>query len=94
MVEQMSAELRVWNDLIFPASSCRARRTRAEQGPRSTGRHLGGLNGLAPTTQNYALGFTVTFPAMDLASIRAKEAGQSANIRAEAARYQQIAVPI
>jgi outer membrane protein TolC len=55
---------------------------------------LGGLNGLAPTTQDYALGFTVTFPVMDRASIEAREAGQSATIRAETARYQQIATDL
>jgi outer membrane protein TolC len=36
----------------------------------------------------------VTFPVFDLASIRAKEAGQSATIRAETARYQQIATDL
>ncbi len=61
---------------------------------RSTGTNLGGLNGLAPTTQNYALGFTVTFPVFDLPSIRAREAGQAATIRAETARYQQIAMDL
>jgi outer membrane protein TolC len=59
-------------------------------GARIDGMRLGGLNGLAPDTQNYALGFTVTFPIMDFASIHAREAGQSATIRAETARYQQI----
>jgi len=51
---------------------------------------LGGANGLAPDTQNYALGFSITFPLLDFASIHAKEAVQSATIRAETARYQQI----
>jgi outer membrane protein len=32
----------------------------------------------------------VTFPVLDLPSIRAREAGQAATIRAETARYQQI----
>jgi outer membrane protein TolC len=36
----------------------------------------------------------VTFPVMDRASIQAREAGQSANIRAETARYQQIATDL
>ena len=54
------------------------------------GRRLGGLNGLAPNVQNYALGFTMTFPVMDYASVRAREAEQSANIRAEQARSQQL----
>lgn len=44
----------------------------------------------APITRNYALGFSVSFPVMDFASVRAREAAQSANIRAEQARYRQI----
>jgi outer membrane protein TolC len=55
---------------------------------------LGGLNGLAPSYQNYALGFTVTFPILDLPLIRAKEAEQSATIRAQDARAAQIAVDL
>jgi outer membrane protein len=63
-------------------------------GDEPNGADLGGLNGLAPTTQNYAVGLSVTFPVFDLASIRAREAGQSATIRAEAARYRQIATDL
>jgi outer membrane protein TolC len=36
----------------------------------------------------------VSFPLFDLASIRAREAGQSATIRAETARYQQLAADL
>ena len=39
-------------------------------------------------------GFTVAFPVMDRASIRAREAGEAATIRAETARYQQIAAEL
>ncbi|HXE63281.1 MAG TPA: TolC family protein [Bryobacteraceae bacterium] len=49
---------------------------------------------MGPTTQDYALGFTVTFPATDLASIRAREAQQSATARAETARLRQIATDL
>jgi len=55
------------------------------------GSRLGGLNGLAPTTQNYSVGLTVTFPAMDRFAIREQEAMESANIRAGQAQYQLIA---
>ncbi len=55
------------------------------------GSRLGGLNGLAPTTQNYGVGLTVTFPAMDRFAIREQEAMESANIRAGQAQYQLIA---
>lgn len=93
-VEQLKTQLRILERSYFPRfylqGSAYARGTGAEV----NGTNLGGLNGLAPTTQDYALGFTVTFPVMDRASIQAKEAGQSANIRAETARYQQIATDL
>jgi len=57
----------------------------------TNGSRLGGLNGLAPTVQNYGIGLTVTFPAMDRFAIREQEAMQSANIRAGEAQYQVIA---
>ena len=72
-----------WNAPIFHASICRARRMYADRARRSTGAILGGLNGLAPNTQNYALGFTVTFPIADLPAIRAREAAQTATVRAQ-----------
>jgi outer membrane protein TolC len=59
-------------------------------GALTDGTKLGGGNGLAPDRQNYAVGFTVTFPFFDRVSIHAKQAAQSATIRAETARYQQI----
>ena len=54
------------------------------------GTRLGGLNGLAPTVQNYGLGLTVTFPVMDRFAIHEQEVAQSANIRAGQAQYQVI----
>jgi outer membrane protein len=94
VVEQLRSQLRILERSYFPRfylqGSAYARGTGAE----TNGNNLGGLNGLAPTTQDYALGFTVTFPVMDRASIEAKEAGQAANILAETARYQQIATDL
>ncbi len=55
------------------------------------GGRLGGLNGLAPTTQNYGVGLTVLFPAMDRFAIREEEAMQAAHVRAGQAQYQVIA---
>ncbi|PYS52948.1 MAG: TolC family protein [Acidobacteria bacterium] len=71
---------------IFAQGAAYARGT----GARADGTRLGGANGLTPDVQNYALGVSVTFPIFDLPSIRAKRAGQSATIRAETARYQQV----
>jgi outer membrane protein TolC len=88
------ARLRVLERSYFPRfflqGSAYARGTGAE----TNGRILGGLNGLGPTVQDYALGLTVTFPVMDRAAIHAREAERSAAIRAETARAQQIATDL
>jgi outer membrane protein len=90
VVEQSRAQLRVldksYSPRFFLQGSLYARGTGAEL----NGDIQGGLNGLAPTTQNYALGFSMTFPVMDFVSIRARKASQSARIRAEAARYERM----
>jgi len=94
VVEEVKAQLKVLERTYFPRfylqGSAYARGTGAEV----NGTNPGGLNGLGPTTQDYALGFTVTFPATDLASIRAREAQQSATARAETARLRQIATDL
>ena len=91
-VEQAKAQLKALERSYFPKfylqGSAYARGTGAE----TDGVILGGLNGLAPSVQNYALGFTVTFPVFDFASLQAKQAAQSATVRAQIARSQQIAV--
>lgn len=94
VVEQLRAQLKVMERSYFPRFLLQGTAYARGTGAETDGRLLGGLNGLAPNTQDYALGFTVTFPAMDIVSLRAQEAGQTANIRAEAARYQQIAVDL
>lgn len=93
-VEQVKAQLRTLERSYFPRFLLQASAYARGTGAEVNGNNLGGLNGLGPTTQNYALGFTVTFPVFDLASIRARETEQSAAIRAETARYQQIAVEL
>jgi len=94
LVEQLRAQLKVLERSYFPRFQLQGAAYARGTGAETDGRLLGGLNGLAPNTQDYALGFTVTFPAMDVVSLRAQEAGQAANIRAESARYQQIAVDL
>jgi len=93
-VEQARAQLKVLERTYFPRfyaqGSVYARGTGAEV----NGNRLGGVNGLGPTVANAAVGFTVSFPILDLASIRAREAAQSATIRSQAARADQIAVEL
>lgn len=93
-IEQAEAQLRALERAYFPRfylqGSAYARGTGAE----TNGAILGGANGLAPNVQNYALGFSVTFPVFDFASLHAREAAQSATIRAQQARARQIATDL
>lgn len=93
-VEQLRAQLKTLERSYFPRFLLQGSAYARGTGAQMDGTIMGGLNGLAPNVQNYALGFSVTFPAFDLFSIRAREAGQSATIRAENARYQQIATDL
>ncbi len=93
-LEQTRAQLRILERSYFPRFSLMGAAYARGTGAEIDGRRLGGLNGLAPTVQNYALGFSVTFPMLDLPSIRAREAAQSATIRAQAARSDQIATDL
>ena len=94
VVEQTQAQLRALERSYFPRFYLQASAYSRGTGAEVDGRILGGLNGLGPNFQNYAVGFTVTFPVFDFASIRAREAAQSATIRAQTARYQQIATDL
>jgi outer membrane protein len=93
-IEQAQAQLRAlersWFPRFYLQGSAYARGTGADV----DGRLLGGVNGLAPTVQNFALGFSVAFPVFDRAAIRAREAAQSAVVRGQTARAQQIAVDL
>jgi len=90
VVEQEQARLRALERTYFPRFYLQAAAYARGTGAELDGRLLGGLNGLAPNIQDYALGFSVNFPIMDLPAIRARQTAQSATIRAETARYQQI----
>jgi outer membrane protein TolC len=89
-VEQAEAQLAILDKSYYPRFFAQGAAYARGTGARVDGTRMGGVNGLAPDTQNYALGFTVAFPIMDLPSIRAKQASQAAVIRSETARYQQI----
>ena len=94
VVEQEQARLRALARTYFPHFYLQAGAYARGTGAELDGRILGGLNGLAPNVQNYAVGFSVDFPIMDLPAIRARQSAQSATIRAETARYQQIAIDL
>lgn len=93
-IDQAKAQLHALEREYFPRFYLQASAYARGTGAETNGAILGGVNGLAPNTQNYALGFSVTFPLFDFASIQAREAGQSATVRAQTARAQQIATDI
>jgi len=59
-------------------------------GARLDGTTGGPFSGFGPSVQNWAIGLTVTFPALDLPSIHAREQVQLHQERAAAAQYKQI----
>lgn len=89
-VEEAKARLRVLERSYFPRFNLQGAAYARGTGVLPNGAALGGLNGLGPSVQNYAMGFTATFPLFDLPSVRAKEAAQSATVRAESSRYEQV----
>jgi outer membrane protein len=94
VLDRTKAELRALERTYFPRFSLQGSAYARGTGAETDGALLGGLNGLGPNVQNYAVGFTVTFPAMDLPALQARRAMQSANVRAETARSQQIAIDL
>jgi len=93
-IEQAKAQLHALERQYFPRFYLQGAAYARGTGAETNGTNLGGANGLAPNTQNYGIGFTVTFPVMDLASLQAREAAQSATVRAQNAKAQQIATDL
>jgi len=90
VIVQQQSQLDALQRTNYPQFSVQGLAAARGTGMLSDGARLGGLNGLAPTVQDYGLGLTVTFPAMDRFTIREQEAMQSANIRAGQAQYSVI----
>jgi outer membrane protein TolC len=90
VVEQRKAELQALEKTYFPKFLLQGSAYARGTGAVTDGTTLGGFNGLATNTQNYALGFSVTFPILDFKSVGARKAAQAATIRAESARNDQI----
>jgi len=89
-LEQAEAQLRALERSYFPRFYVQASAYARGTGAELNGGRLGALNGLAPNVQDYAVGFTVTFPVFDLPGLRAREAEQAAVIRSQNARAEQI----
>jgi outer membrane protein TolC len=93
-ITQAQSQLKAIERTYYPQFLVQGLAAARGTGLLSDGSRLGGLNGLAPTTQNYGVGLTVTFPVMDRFAIREQEAMQSANIRAGQAQSMVIAASL
>jgi outer membrane protein TolC len=93
-VEQARAQLHALSRTYFPKFYLQGAAYARGTGAETDGQRLGGLNGLAPNVQDYALGFSVMVPLMDFAAIRAREEEQSAVIRAQTAKSEQLAADL
>jgi outer membrane protein TolC len=94
LVEKQKAELHVLEKTYAPRFLAQGSAYARGTGASMTGARLGGFNGLVPDTQNYALGMSVIFSALDFASVRARKDAQSATVRAETERSREIAVEL
>jgi outer membrane protein len=90
-ITQAQSQLKAMERMYYPQFLVQGLASARGTGMLTDGSRLGGLNGLAPTTQNYAVGLTVTFPFMDRFAIHEQEAIQAANIRAGQAQSAVIA---
>jgi outer membrane protein len=81
---------RTWYPRFLAQASSYARGT----GANPDGTTGGAISGIGPNIQNWAVGMTVTFPALELPSLRARKAIEQARIGAEQAREQQLALEI
>ncbi|HJZ98605.1 MAG TPA: TolC family protein, partial [Candidatus Solibacter sp.] len=93
-IEQARAQLKAIERSYFPRFYAQLSAYARGTGAEVNGVRHGGANGLAPTVANAAAGFSVTFPILDRPAIRAREAQQSATIRAQSARAEQIATEL
>lgn len=90
LIAQEQSQFTALERTYYPQFSVQGIAAARGTGMLTDGARLGGPNGLAPTTQNYGLGLTVTFPVMDKFAIHEQEAIDNANIRAGQAQYSLI----
>jgi len=89
-VEEVRAREKVLDRSIFPRFNLQGAVYARGTGAHPDGTTGGPASGLGPNIQNWGLGLTVTFPAFDLFSIRARQQIEQHNERAEGARYDQV----
>lgn len=93
-MDEATARLRALDRSYFPRFTLQGTMYARGTGAIADGQLLGGVHGLGPNIQNWAVGFTVNFPIFDIAGIRARRSAESARFDADRARYEQILVDL
>jgi outer membrane protein TolC len=88
-VEEAQAQVHILDRSYYPKFYLQSSVYGRGSGWNPAGNFEGGTAGLGPDRSNWAVGLSVTFPVFDIFSIRSRKAIESANERAEAARYDQ-----
>jgi outer membrane protein TolC len=88
-VEEFRSQVRLLDRTYYPKFNLQSALYGRGTGANTDGTFQGGTNGLGIDRSNWAVGLTVTFPVLDIFSIRARKDIELANERAEAARYDQ-----
>lgn len=89
-VDEVRAREKVLDRSYFPRFDLQGALYARGTGAHPDGTTGGPVSGLGPNIQNWGLGLTVTFPALDLFSIRARQQIEEHHERAEGARYEQV----
>jgi outer membrane protein TolC len=90
VVQESQGRLSVLEHTYRPTFNLEAATYARGTGALPDGATLGGGNGLAPNYFNAGIGFTVSFPAFSLFSVRAQEEQEAAIGRSASAKYQQV----
>jgi outer membrane protein len=88
-IETVRARERVLDRSYFPRFNLQSSFSSRGTGALNDGSFRGGRHGLLPDTSNYAVGMSVTFPAFDFFSIRARRRIEEGNEGIERARLEQ-----
>ncbi len=90
VIDEAKAKLKTFDRQWAPRFSIQGTTYARGTGAKPDFTSLGGANGLAPSYYNWGLGFTVRFPLLDQASVRALQAEQAAHVRTEESRQKLI----
>jgi outer membrane protein TolC len=90
-IEEVKAREKALDRSYFPKFNFEATSYARGTGIQPNGHTGGAFSGFGPNIQNWGVGMSVTFAAMDLASIRARKQIETHTERAETARMEQIA---